>query len=750
VTDAALAEGGGATTTTPSRRAPNSPPASSTGRAALRTKSPARPSAVAHDHAHLPASFRSVIIQDVTPELDGGRFAVKRELGDALVVEADIFKEGHDKLAARVLFRAPGDAPGDADWQFAPMEFVDNDRWGGEVALEHVGRYTYTIEAWPDVYRSWAADTEKKVMAGQDIAGDLLEAARLLTQAAGRAPRADADRLTRLAAQVGATHVSAAVRPAPATTGSRQAGAMAAPRPDGATIAPRQASATTPPADPIDWALAAETIELASAYPDPASRTRYDRELDVIVNRVRARYAAWYEIFPRSQGTDPTRSATFREAEARIPDIAAMGFDVLYMTPIHPIGHSNRKGPNNTLVAGPNDPGSPYAIGSAAGGHMAVEPVLGTLDDFEHFEQAARANGMELALDFAIQASPDHPWVEEHPEWFYRRPDGTIKYAENPPKKYEDIYPLNFHCEDWRGLWNELKNVVTFWCARGVRIYRVDNPHTKPLDFWAWLIAEVQKDFPDATFLAEAFTRPKVMKTLAKAGFTQSYTYFTWRNEREEIEEYLTEITTPPVSEYMRGNLFVNTPDILPEVLQKGGRPAFIMRLVLAATTSSVYGVYNGYELLENTPRAENSEYYIDSEMYQHKVWDWDRPDNIIDVMTLVNAARRDNSALQLYDNLRFYGSEDPNILFYGKATPDESNIVLVALNLDPFAAHWGGVYFPTDALGIRDDEQYDVVDLLTGDRWTWFGRHNWVRLDPHTQPAHILRVERRPSAGSV
>ncbi|MDP8923402.1 MAG: alpha-1,4-glucan--maltose-1-phosphate maltosyltransferase [Chloroflexota bacterium] len=640
-------------------------------------------------------------MQDVSPELDGGRYAVKREEGDVFVVEADIFKEGHDKLAARVVYRAPDETA----WQSAPMAFADNDRWRGEFPLERIGRYAYSIEAWPDLYRSWAADTEKKVTAGQDVASDLLEGARLLRRAAERAPRREAERLRGLATEV---------------------------------------EGVDDPTDAVAVALAAETIKLAAAYPDPALTTRYDRDLEVIVDRIRARYAAWYEIFPRSQGTDPTRSATFREAEARIPAIAAMGFDVLYMTPIHPIGHTNRKGPNNSLVAGPNDPGSPYAIGSEAGGHTAIAPELGTLEDFDHFQQVARRHGMELALDFAIQASPDHPWVKEHPEWFYRRADGTIKFAENPPKKYEDIYPLNFHCEDWPGLWSALKDVVTFWCARGVRIFRVDNPHTKPLDFWIWLIREVQREYPDAIFLSEAFTRPKVMKTLAKAGFTQSYTYFTWRNEKAEIEEYLTELTSPPVSEYMRGNLFVNTPDILPEVLQKGGRPAFIMRLVLAATTSSVYGVYNGFELLENTPRAEGSEYYLDSEMYQHKVWDWDRPGNIVDIVARVNRARRENPALQLYENLRFYGSEDPNILFYGKATPDRSNIILVALNLDPFATHWGGVYLPPGELGIRDDEQYDVVDLLSGERWTWFGRHNWVRLDPHSWPAHILRVDRR------
>ena len=594
--------------------------------------------------------------------------------------------------------------PGGTVWQSAPLAFVDNDRWRATFRLEEPGVYTYTVEAYPDLYRSWASDTKKKADAAQDVSSELLEGGRLLERLAAFGTEGDRTTLLEAARTVGdTTALDAALQLA---------------------------------LDPI-------LVDLASGHVDPAVVTRYDRELSVKVDRVRARFGTWYEIFPRSQGTDPTRSATFREAEARIPAIAAMGFDVLYMTPIHPIGTTNRKGPNNTLVAGPNDPGSPYATGSPAGGHTAIAPELGTLDDFAHFEQTAKAHGMELAMDFAIQASPDHPWVTEHPEWFYHRPDGTIKFAENPPKKYEDIYPVNFNCEAWRELWAELRDVVLFWARRGVRIFRVDNPHTKPLDFWHWMIREVQREFPDTIFLAEAFTRAKVMKAVAKAGFTQSYTYFTWRNERDEIEEYLTEITQPPVAEYFRGNLFINTPDILPDVLQHGGRPAFIMRLVLGATVGSTYGIYNGYELCENVPRYPGSEYYLDSEMYQHKVWDWDRPGNIIEIVTAVNQIRHSNPALQLYSNLRFYGSEDPNILFYGKATPDLDNIILVALNLDPFEVHYGGVFLPPGEFGIRDDEVYEVEDLLTGATYSWYGRHNWVRLDPKVQPAHILRVRR-------
>jgi starch synthase (maltosyl-transferring) len=478
--------------------------------------------------------------------------------------------------------------------------------------------------------------------------------------------------------------------------------------------------------------------------PDRSDATRYRRELQLIVDRQAARFAAWYEIFPRSLGTDPTRSATFGEAEARLPAIAAMGFDTLYLTPIHPIGITNRKGPNNALVAGPHDPGSPYAIGSEAGGHEAIAPELGTLDDFMRFQQRAHELGMELVLDFAIQVSPDHPWVKEHPEWFYHRPDGTIKYAENPPKKYEDIYPLNFRSADWKNLWAALRDIVLLWADRGVRVFRVDNPHTKPLAFWEWLIHDVQDVYPDTIFLAEAFTRPKMMRQLAKVGFTQSYTYFTWRNTRWEIQDYLTELTQTEMKEYYRGNFFANTPDILPHVLQFGGRPAFRMRLVLAATLSSVYGIYSGFELAENTPRGTRgtTEYYQDSEMYQHKVWNWDRPGNIIEEVTRVNRARRENPALQLYDNLRFYRSDNDQLLVYGKATPDHRNIIVCVVNLDPFWPQAGWLDVPADEWGIPFDQPYVVRDLLTDQRYTWRGRSNWVRLDPNVQPAHVLRVE--------
>ncbi len=644
-------------------------------------------------------TYPALLIEDVWPELDGGRWPVKREVGGVVEVWADVLKEGHDLARARILYRHASDP----EWQIAPMRPFEQDRWVGSFQVNRLGRYCYTVEAFTDVFGSWRSDLEKRVAAGQDVASELLEGRGLVVAAAERASAADRRALHALL-----------------TTWERVVGSSRA----------------------SSVALSPDLALLMERSPDTSDATRYWRELEVVVDRERARFAAWYEIFPRSQGTDPTRSARFREAEARLPAIAAMGFDVLYLTPIHPIGRTNRKGANNTLVAGPNDPGSPYAIGGEAGGHTAVAPELGTMEDFLHFQQAARRAGLELALDFAIQVSPDHPWVREHPEWFYHRPDGTVKYAENPPKKYEDIYPLNFRSPQWKQLWAGLRDVVLFWAEKGVRIFRVDNPHTKPLAFWDWFIREVQAVYPDVIFLSEAFTRPKMMRALAKVGFTQSYTYFTWRNTKGELTEYLTELTRSPLKEYFRGHFFTNTPDILPEVLQTGGRPAFRLRLVLATTLSSLYGIYNGFELCENRPRDPESEYYADSEMYQHKVWDWNRPGNVVEDVTRINRIRRENPALQLYDNLRFFWSENDQVLFYGKATPDHGNVIFVAVNLDPFNVQASWLEAPMHEMGIGPDQPYVVHDLLADRRFTWRGNRNWVSLNPQDQPAHIFRVE--------
>jgi starch synthase (maltosyl-transferring) len=449
-------------------------------------------------------------------------------------------------------------------------------------------------------------------------------------------------------------------------------------------------------------------------------------------------------MFPRSAGTDRNRPATLAEAAARLPAIAAMGFDVLYLPPIHPIGVTHRKGPNNAPVAAPADPGCPWAIGGAEGGHTAVDPTLGSLDDFDAFVADAQRQGLEVALDLAIQCSPDHPWVREHPEWFRRRADGTVQFAENPPNRFEDIYPFDFTSAAWRELWQALRDVALFWAERGVRILRVDNPHTKPLPFWEWLIADVQRAHPDVIFLAEAFTRPKIMKRLAKGGFTQTYTYFTWRNTKDELTEYFIELTQTDVREYMRPNLFTNTPDVLHAFLQEGGRPAFQIRLVLAATLGASYGIYGPvFELCEGRAHPGTEE-YVDSEKYEVRVWDHERPESIRDLVARVNRTRRDHPALHYDERLRFHPVDHPQLLCYSKTSADLADVVLVVVNLDPHRTHDGWVDLGLDELGLGADESYDVDDVLTDARWEWCGARNWVRLDPALMPAHVLVVRRR------
>ncbi|MCL5109522.1 MAG: alpha-1,4-glucan--maltose-1-phosphate maltosyltransferase [Chloroflexi bacterium] len=643
------------------------------------------------------AKQQRVIIQNVYPEVDCGHFAAKREQGELCEVWADVFQEGHGALAAVLKYRRWDEAA----WHEAPLRYEDNDRWRGEFSLAQNSRYLFTIQAWPDVFASWRQDVGKKAAAGQDVVGDLLEGAALLREGAGRAAGEDAERLRELAGLL-------------AGNGSAE----------------RR----------LRVALGDELAALMAAYPDRSRATDYDRELEVYADRERARFAAWYELFPRSQGRVLGGSGTFADAAARLPEIAALGFDVVYLPPIHPIGRTNRKGPENSLVAGPHDPGSPYAIGAAEGGHTAVHPELGTLADFQRFLDAARELGMEVALDFAIQVAPDHPWAREHPEWFYRRADGSIKYAENPPKKYEDIYPLNFDSPAAADLWQEMKRVLRFWIEQGVRIFRVDNPHTKPLPFWQWLIREIQDEHPDVIFLAEAFTRPKLLEALAKVGFSQSYTYFTWRNFKDELTEYFTYLTQSTVKEYLRGNLFTNTPDILPRLLQEGGRPAFKIRAALAATLSSLYGIYSGFELCENRG-IPGKEEYLHSEKYEYKVWDWDRPGNIKDYLARLNAIRRANPALQYYKNLRFYRAGDENVLFYGKAAPDRGNAVLVAVNLDPFQAHETTLRVPIRQFGIEPEQQYIVHELISDTKQLWKGAEQTLRLDPAAEPAAIFAI---------
>jgi len=592
--------------------------------------------------------------------------------------------------------------PEDEDeWREVRMRFIDNDRWGGSVPLERNVRYLYTVVAWTDLFGSWAGDLRKKYNAGQDVASELLEGAKLVEGAVDRARGEDRSRLELLLHEM--------------STDDAQAARVAV---------------------ALDDAL----LDLMERYPDRSDLTEFEHLLPVQVDRVRARFASWYELFPRSMSDDPNRHGTFDDVIRKLPYVRDMGFDVLYFPPIHPIGRTHRKGKNNTLNPGPDDVGVPYAIGSDEGGHKAVHPDLGTLDDFRRLVAAAAEHGLEIALDFAIQVSPDHPYVKEHPNWFYIRPDGTIKYAENPPKKYQDIYPLNFYGEGWEEQWEEWKSVILFWAEQGVKTFRVDNPHTKPVQFWEWMIRDVQREYPDVVFLSEAFTRPKMMRSLAKAGFTQSYTYFTWRNFKGEIQEYLTELTQGPMKEYFRGNFFVNTPDINPEFLQKGGRPAFMIRAVLAATLSSVYGVYSGFELCEATPLAPGKEEYLDSEKYELKAWDWDRPGNIRPLITRLNQIRRENPALQEYDNLRFHLADNDHVIFYEKSTADGRNSVFVAVNLDPFEAHDVTLFFPLNVIGVGDHEPWEAEELLVGGRNLWHGSHQRVRLEPGA-PARIWRT---------
>src|SRR6266403_933052 len=644
--------------------------------------------------------FPFVVIENLQPLLDGGRYPVKRIVGEDLVVDADIFKDGHDVVAAILKWRVLGKRP----WRETPMNLVDNDRWRGVCTLYDETIHEYTVEAWTDTFRSWQAEFTKKFEAGiSDLRSEALEGAALVEAAAKRArDRADRKRLLELSRQI-------------STGANSEIHAIA---------------------------QSGELEVLMATYPDRSASTQYDPSPRVVVDRPAALIGAWYEFFPRSAEGRGDRGSTFRDCLPRVEDARAMGFDVIYFPPIHPIGHTNRKGRNNSIECEPGDPGVPWAIGSEAGGHKAVEPALGTLADFDWLQKQIRKRGMEIALDFAINCSPDHPYVKEHPDWFYKRPDGTVKYAENPPKKYEDIYPLNFRCENWSALWAEMKSIVLFWAEHGVRIFRVDNPHTKPVAFWEYLINGVRAKYPDSVFLAEAFTRPKMMKALAKAGFSQSYTYFTWRNSKRELIEYFTELTQTEMSEYFRPNLWPNTPDILPFVLQAGGRPAFMIRLLLAATLSPLYGIYSGYELCENEALPGREE-YLDSEKYQFKERNWNAPGNVKDWIARLIKIRKENRALQFYDNLRFYHADNDAILFYGKMTPARDNIILIVVNLDPHRKQNSYVNVPIDQFGQMESDVYQVHDLLSDARYTWRGRQNYVELDPEIQPAHVFRVRR-------
>ncbi len=623
------------------------------------------------------------------PEIDAGRFPAKRAVGETVTVEADIFADGHDTLAAALRFRHEAAA----GWTEVPMAPLVNDRWRGEFTVTELGRYLFTLEGWVDHFATWSRQLVKRLEAGQDVKVELEVGARMLDDTAARVngSNADAARLTSLANELRAGQLSA---------------------------------------------IAGEATELIRRHADRRAATTYSRELPVTVDPVKARFSTWYELFPRSFGT-------FKDVERLLPDIARTGFDVLYFPPIHPIGRSHRKGANNK-PAQPGEPGSPWAIGSEEGGHKSVHPELGTLDDFRALVEAAAGQQIDVALDIAFQCSPDHPYTREHPGWFKHRPDGSIQYAENPPKKYEDIYPFDFETEHWKELWDELLSIVLFWAEQGVRIFRVDNPHTKPLAFWEWLIAELKKRYPEAILLSEAFTRPKVMYRLAKGGFTQSYTYFAWRNTAYELYQYFTELAQPPIREFLRPNLWPNTPDILTEYLQHGGRPAFAVRFMLAATLGANYGIYGpAFELGENRPREAGSEEYLDSEKYQLRSWDLDSPDSLRELITLVNKIRRENPALQTDRGLRFHPTENDQLLAYTKSTDDLSAVVLTVVNLDPHHTQVGMVTLPLEQLGIKRDRTYQAHELLSGARYMWNGPRNYVELNPASVPGQIFRFRR-------
>ena len=647
--------------------------------------------------ANVPKKLQPIIIEHVKPELDGGRYPVKRIIGETLKVTADIFKEGHDIITGILRYKILGSK----QWQETPMHHVDNDGWAGSFVLSENTRYLYTIGAYIQTFETWRAELTKKHGVEPDLSSELLEGEAQLKDAMNLAKKTDKKALKEWLGKWNA--------------------------------APDQNARIIIALDP---ALA----ELVNQHEQRAAWSSYSQELTVVVDRERARYGAWYEIFPRSEGIVDGQGGTFKDCEARLPVIRDMGFDVLYLTPIHPIGETNRKGRNNSLTAQPGEPGSPWAIGSRHGGHDAVEPALGTLEEFDHFQQAVRNHGMEVALDFAINATPDHPYVTQHPEWFKQRPDGTIKYAENPPKKYEDIYGFDFYSQAWPEIWQEMKRVFLFWIDHRVKIFRVDNPHTKPVIFWEWVIGEIQQEHPDVIFLAEAFTKPKMMQVLAKAGFTQSYTYFTWRNNKQEMTEYLTELTQSEMSEYFRPNFFPNTPDILPPILQEAGRPAFKFRFFLAATLSTTYGIYNSYELCENRA-IPGTEEYQDSEKYEIRHWDWDRHGNIRDYITRLNQIRRNNPALQAFTNLKFYQSNNEHVLFYCKATPDNTNILLCAVNMDPYHTQEARLIIPLEEFGIGNTTTYQLHELIQDFQHDVVGPEYIIRLDPNHEPAAILAV---------
>jgi len=650
---------------------------------------------------------RRVVIEGISPEVDGGRFPAKRTVNDQVRVEADIFTDGHDSIAAAILVHREGSS----EWTEIPMKPLGNDRWTAAFRVKEIGRYGFKVQGWIDHFETWSRDLLKRIKAESDAPVDYLIGADLIDAAAARASAEDAQWLTQRAAALRAAQPTAALR----------------------------ISATDP-----------QLHELALRYPDKRFATESDRETFITVDPEHARFSAWYEFFPRSTAPGPGRHGTFLDCEARLPYVKEMGFHVVYMPPIHPIGRLFRKGPNNNPQSQPGDEGSPWAIGSLEGGHKSILPALGTLEDFRRFVAKAKDMDLHIAMDIAFQSAPDHPYVSDHEIWFKKRPDGTIQYAENPPKKYQDIYPFDFESDDWEGMWQELKSVFLYWVQQGVTVFRVDNPHTKAFPFWEWVIAEVKRDHPEVLFFAEAFTRPKIMYRLAKLGFSQSYTYFPWRNGKAEITAYLSELAQTPVREFFRPNQWPNTPDILTEFLQIGGRPAFVIRLLLASTLGANYGIYGpAFELLEHVPVRHGSEEYLNSEKYEIRHWDLDSPDSLRPLITVVNSIRNSNPALQSDWSLKFHPTDNDQIIAYTKESEDRTNLILTVVNLDPRHTQAGFVTLPLWELLIPEDRGYEAEDLLTGERYLWQGPRNYVELNPTKISGHILKIHRKTKTES-
>ena len=643
---------------------------------------------------------KRVVIERVSPQIDGGRFPIKRVVGESVVVEADVFADGHDQIACQILY-----GQDEKKLKTSAMKPLGNDRWRGEFCVEELGRYQYTVEGWIDRFETWHVDLVKRVAAGQAVPIELLLGARLIEEAAAQATGEDARILREWAGRL----------------------REGKDKPEGAAVA-----------------LEEGLLELIRRYPVRQFASRFDEQLVATVDRERARFSTWYEVFPRSCAPEAGRHGTFRDCELWLPYIASMGFDVVYLPPIHPIGRDFRKGKNNSPNPSPTDVGSPWAIGSAEGGHKSIHPNLGTLADFKHFVSAAEKQGLEVAIDIAFQCAPDHPYVREHAEWFRKRPDGTIQYAENPPKKYQDIYPLDFESAEWRALWEELKSVFEYWIDQGVRIFRVDNPHTKPFSFWEWAIGAIKARYPEVLFLAEAFTKPAVMYRLSKLGFSQSYTYFTWRNTKQEITKYFSELVETDVGEYFRPSLWPNTPDILAGFLQVGKRPAFMVRLTLAATLGASYGIYGpAFELCEDTPFQPGSEEYLNSEKYELKHRELLSAGSLRDFIARINQIRNENPALQTNRSLRFHETDNPELICYSKTTDDLSDVIVVIVNLDCFHTQTGWVDLDLSALGLDADQTFRVHDLLGLGEFVWRGSRNYVALTPESLPSHILRVRR-------